>query len=794
MKLNIKLASIVLAIAAMFLPAAAIAQTLWYPSSNNLRPVSNSWGLQIPSLGVGGNPCLTVSATGVISAQACAGASSTAITSINSQTGPGITIAGTSNQVNITNTTNTITLSLPQSIDTGATFVAGLLKASTSGIFGSTGTPSSTLHVVGTFQTTATSTFGGNIVIGGDSIGDFVGTGLTLVGTTLQASLGTSVSPTELASADFGDFTCNGTSCSLDATYLTGNQTITLSGDITGSGATSITTAYNGVVPINKGGTATTTTPAALKLLVGNGTAYDLLTATAGSGITLSTSTTALTIAATLGTSVDLTSEITGILPVANGGTNLSAASDDNLMVGNGTTWQSKALTDCDDTGGQHLNYDTGTNAFSCGTTGDGTGGGGGSATTTINGVSGPTFTFSASTTGTDFTISTSTANVYFNFPTASASNRGLLSTADWSTFNSKQAGDSTLTALAAYNTNGILVQTAADTFAGRTITGTSNRLTVSNGDGVSGNPTLDISTSFVGQTAITTLGTITTGTWNAGVIPIAYGGTGTSTTPSALKFLVGNGNTYDLLTATAGSGITISTSTTALTIAASLGTSVDLTSEVTGILPLANGGTNSAITATNNRIAYSTASALALSGSDLTYNPSSALLSVGSSTISGVLTIPYASAPTLSATGSMAIATGSGSFSVNDGTAQRWINPTDCNTYAGLGTAGNQVFRTSPTPRIAFTTSTAVSAYAWNLTNGDTVTFNAFLTSNISSATSSMRKLFTSYQTVTATTTAATLTINGSSTIAANDGLVLDFSAASTTDFSVVICKRAAN
>lgn len=56
-----------------------------------------------------------------------------------------------------------------------------------------------------------------------------------------------------------------------------------------------------------------------------------------------------------------------------------------------------------------------------------------------------------------------------------------------------KQSLDSTLTALASYNTNGLLAQTAADTFAGRTITGTSNQVSVSNGDGVSGNPTLSL-------------------------------------------------------------------------------------------------------------------------------------------------------------------------------------------------------------------------------------------------------------------------------------------------------------
>lgn len=86
-------------------------------------------------------------------------------------------------------------------------------------------------------------------------------------------------------------------------------------------------------------------------------------------------------------------------------------------------------------------------------------------------------------------------------------------------------------------------------------VVGTSNRISVS----ASG---VDIDTNYAGQTSITTLGTIATGTWNANVIGPVYGGTGLSSYTtgdlvyaSAANTLasLGIGSTGEILTIAAG-------------------------------------------------------------------------------------------------------------------------------------------------------------------------------------------------------------------------------------------------
>ncbi|MDB5239111.1 MAG: hypothetical protein JWO00_446, partial [Candidatus Parcubacteria bacterium] len=97
------------------------------------------------------------------------------------------------------------------------------------------------------------------------------GTGLTYSGGAFNVNSSQSISKlSNLAANGFVKTSGGDGTLSIDtATYLTGNQTITLSGDISGSGTTAITTAYNGIVPVNKGGT-NISNPTAASVLLGS--------------------------------------------------------------------------------------------------------------------------------------------------------------------------------------------------------------------------------------------------------------------------------------------------------------------------------------------------------------------------------------------------------------------------------------------------------------------------------------------------------------------------------------------
>lgn len=121
--------------------------------------------------------------------------------------------------------------------------------------------------------------------------------------------------------------------------------------------------------------------------------------------------------------------------------------------------------------------------------------------------------------------------------------------------------GTTSLT-FAQFSGAGQIMAGAGLTKTGNTIDvgGTANRITV-NAD------TIDIASTYVGQTSITTLGTIGTGTWNGDIIGAAYGGTGVNNGSSTIT-LGGSINTGGAVTFSGAFGVTLTaTGSTSVTL-----------------------------------------------------------------------------------------------------------------------------------------------------------------------------------------------------------------------------------
>ena len=87
---------------------------------------------------------------------------------------------------------------------------------------------------------------------------------------------------------------------------------------------------------------------------------------------------------------------------------------------------------------------------------------------TALNGLTAQIQNFAVGTSGTDFAIASATATHTFNLPTASATNRGALSSADWTTFNNKTSNLGTVTSVGLSSaTSGVTIGSTPVTTSG---------------------------------------------------------------------------------------------------------------------------------------------------------------------------------------------------------------------------------------------------------------------------------------------------------------------------------------
>lgn len=177
---------------------------------------------------------------------------------------------------------------------------------------------------------------------------------------------------------------------------------------------------------------------------------------------------------------------------------------------------------------------------------------------TTLNTLTASTQTFAVGTSGTDFAISSATSTHTFNLPTASGTNRGALSSTDWTTFNSKIGGSGT--------TNTIPKFTAGSTLGNSNITDTGSLISLGSNTNISsgslgiGSSTLTaynvrVAKNITGATTARSI--IVDGTVQSDVTSVAIG-IGSTVSTQATAFTLGSLYSFYSAQGTLGAGSAI--------------------------------------------------------------------------------------------------------------------------------------------------------------------------------------------------------------------------------------------
>jgi hypothetical protein len=155
------------------------------------------------------------------------------------------------------------------------------------------------------------------------------------------------------------------------------------------------------------------------------------------------------------------------------------------------------------------------------------------------------------------------------------------------------QTSITTLGTIAAGVWNGTVIGTAYTTAQVVSLSGTASRITVG---GTATVPTVDISAAYIGQTSITTLGTITAGTWNGSVIGVAY-------TTAQLVSLTGTLNRITIGGTSTAPTVDVSTSYVGQATITTLGTIATGTWQGTSIATTYTDAKVKTVTGTANRL-----------------------------------------------------------------------------------------------------------------------------------------------------------------------------------------------
>lgn len=241
---------------------------------------------------------------------------------------------------------------------------------------------------------------------------------------------------------------------------------------------------------------------------------------------------------------------LSATLAVTSGGTGQTTYTDGQLLIGNTT---GNTLTKATLTAGTGVTITNGSGAITINATG--TGG-------TVTSVAALTL----GTTGTDVssTVATGTTTpvITLNLPSASATNRGALTAADWTTFNSKGSG--TVTSVGW--TGGIVSVATGTTTPAFTIAGTSGGVPYFNsGTTWATSAALAANALVIGGGAGAAPATTTTGTGVVTALGVAVGSAGAFTTNNAantftaLQTFSGSTSVLAMVMANAGEVATVS-------------------------------------------------------------------------------------------------------------------------------------------------------------------------------------------------------------------------------------------